>query len=227
MIKMIGEAPRVDVWANYWPRSLFDSFPPLQDLYFRFGLGDRMDLTAASLTKAAQEAGLDRVLLSATVFPGSPVGNDVVADVVRAAPDLLKGCASVDPRTGMAAIAELRRAVEESGFVALKLLPFLYGEAPDAAIYFPLYAACVELGIPVLILTGHTAVARPNHTGQPGAIDPIALHFPELTIIAGHAGHPWTNELVALSWKHDNVYIDLSGHRPLQITTDVQCRSFT
>ena len=32
--------------------------------------------------------------------------------------------------------------------------------------------------------------------------------------MAGHAGYPWSEELVALSWKHQNLYIDTSGHHP-------------
>ena len=80
--------------------------------------------------------------------------------------------------------------------------------------YYPLYAACVDLAIPALILTGHTAVALPNDTGRPGHLDAVALHFPDLKIVAGHAGYPWTTELIALSWKHPNLLIDTSGHRP-------------
>ena len=77
-----------------------------------------------------------------------------------------------------------------------------------------MYATCIEEDIPVLILTGHTAVQQPSEHGRPHYLDEIALHFPELTIIAGHAGFPWTQELISLAWKHENVYIDTSGHRP-------------
>ena len=38
--------------------------------------------------------------------------------------------------------------------------------------------------------------------------------FPELTIVAGHIGYPWTAEMIALAWKHDNVYIDTSAYLP-------------
>ena len=109
---------------------------------------------------------------------------------------------------------ELRRAVETLGFCALKLFPYIYGRPPNDAIYYPLYTACIDLGIPVLILTGHTAVQESSEPGRPHYLDEIALFFPELKIIAGHAGFPWTQELISLAWKHPNVYIDTSGHRP-------------
>ncbi len=114
----------------------------------------------------------------------------------------------------MAAVRELRCLVTEHGFAAVKFLPFLYDLAPNDRAYFPLYAAAAELDVPVLVLTGHTAVLRPNETGRPQYLDDVALFFPELTIIAGHAGYPWTDELVGLAWKHERLFIDTSGHRP-------------
>ena len=36
----------------------------------------------------------------------------------------------------------------------------------------------------------------------------MALDFPELVIVCGHVGYPWTEEMVAVARKHENVYID-------------------
>jgi len=41
-----------------------------------------------------------------------------------------------------------------------------------------------------------------------------ALTFPELRIVAGHIGHPWTDEMIGVAWKHDNVWIDTSAYLP-------------
>jgi len=203
-----------DVWANWWDRSLFAAYQPLDALYERFGLQARRSMTRDSLIAEADIGDVERIVVSATAFPGSPSDNAAVARVVATAPDRLVGCASVDPRLGMPAVRELRRAVREDGMRALKLLPFLYDRPPNDAIYYPLYAACIDLGIPALILTGHTAVAARSEYGRPLYLDDVALHFPELEIIAGHAGYPWTEEMIAIAWKHANVHIDTSGHRP-------------
>ncbi|KAH0541843.1 hypothetical protein FGG08_003726 [Glutinoglossum americanum] len=45
-------------------------------------------------------------------------------------------------------------------------------------------------------------------------IDEIALKFPALRIICGHIGVPWTQEMIGVAWKHENVYIDTSAHLP-------------
>ena len=203
-----------DVWANHWPPAFFDAYPPMRSLYERLGLTDRMALTADDLVAEMDRAGIRRALLSATALDGwDGGGNEVVLDLARDRPDRLAACASVDPRRGMAAVRELRRLAAD-GAVAVKLLPFLYDLPPSDRAYYPVYAACVELGLPVLVLTGHTAVAASNDVGRPGHLDDVALFFPELTIVAGHGGYPWTDELIGLSWKHDRLFIDTSGHRP-------------
>jgi len=207
--------PRVaDVWANWWDSRFFAAHPPTAALYRRLGLNSRSILSCEDMLSEAKAGNVEKILISATAFPGSPVNNDAILRILELAPNVLTGCASVDPRDGIVAVRELRRAVRDHGFRALKLLPFLYEEAPNSRIYYPLYAECVELGIPVLVLTGHTAVLASSEVGRPGHLDDVALFFPELTIIAGHAGYPWTDELISLAWKHANVYIDTSGHRP-------------
>ncbi|MFL4945829.1 amidohydrolase family protein [Streptomyces sp. MMS24-I31] len=79
--------------------------------------------------------------------------------------------------------------------------------------YYPLYAACVDLGIPFCTQVGHTGPLRPSETGRPiPYIDQVALDFPELTIVCGHIGYPWTTEMIAVADKHANVYIDTSAY---------------
>lgn len=204
----------IDAWANWWDASFFAVHAPTRGLYERLRMLDRTGIDFERMIAEADAGGVDRIVISATAFPGSPVDNDCLAAIVSRAPQRLIGCASVDPRDGMRAVRALRRAVRTLGFRALKLLPFLYDEPPSSRIYYPLYAECVELGIPVLVLTGHTAVLARSEVGRPMHLDEVALFFPELTIVAGHAGYPWTDELVSLAWKHERVFIDTSGHRP-------------
>src|SRR5207244_10747573 len=58
-----------------------------------------------------------------------------------------------------------------------------------------------------------TAPERPAPTGLPTpSPDDWPLYFPELVIIAGHIVYPWTQELIALATKYENVYIDTSAY---------------
>jgi predicted TIM-barrel fold metal-dependent hydrolase len=52
----------------------------------------------------------------------------------------------------------------------------------------------------------------PSEVGRPIYLDQVALDFPELVIVAGHIGYPWTQEAIAVATKHENVYIDTSAY---------------
>jgi hypothetical protein len=114
----------------------------------------------------------------------------------------------------MDAVRELEKAVKEYGFKGAHIHPYGFGIPIDAPDYYPIYAKCVELGVPVQMQVGHSAEAMPSEMGRPIRLDNIALYFPELKIIGAHMGWPWCEELIAISWKHANVYISTSAHMP-------------
>src|SRR5438128_809426 len=92
---------------------------------------------------------------------------------------------------------------------------FMIGLPADDRRYYPFYAKCVELGIPLSIHTSAnwTSVAV-NDLGHPRHLDPVARDFPELRIIMSHGGYPWVLEACLLAWKYENVYLELAAHRP-------------
>jgi hypothetical protein len=47
----------------------------------------------------------------------------------------------------------------------------------------------------------------------------VCVDFPELTVIAGLAGWPWVNEMVALVRRHPNMFVDTAAHRPRHFAT--------
>ena len=51
-----------------------------------------------------------------------------------------------------------------------------------------------------------------SEVGRPIYLDRVALDFPELSIVAGHIGYPWTDEAIAVATKHENIYIDTSAY---------------
>ena len=169
-----------------------------------------IELTLGAMDAASVGVGL----LSAWYGPnGAWISNDEVAALVRAHPTRFHGLASVNVMEPMTAVRELRRAVKELGMKGLRLLPWLFGLPPNDRRYYPLYAECVELGVPFCTQVGHTGPLRTSETGRPiPYIDDVALDFPELVIVAGHIGYPWTEEMIALARKYPNVYIDTSAY---------------
>lgn len=166
------------------------------------------------LTIAAMDAGgVETGLLSAWYGPqGALISNDEVAQCVSAAPDRFRPVAGADLRKPMEAVRELRDR-RDQGFVAFRSLPWLWEVPPTDRRYYPLYAACVDLGLPFCTQVGHTGPLRPSETGRPiPYIDQVANDFPELVIVCGHIGYPWTQEMIAVSDKHPNVHIDTSAY---------------
>ncbi|MGC5259395.1 amidohydrolase family protein [Gordonia sp. DT218] len=214
----------IDVWMQH-PTVRFsqhDMFDSLRRWTGQQALTDELpiDFTLAAMG----QAGVDFGLLSAWHAPreGALISNDEVASWVAAHPDRFAGLAAVDLATPMPAVRELRRAVTELGFKGLRVVPWLWEVEPTDRRYYPLYAACVELGVPFCTQVGHTGPLRPSETGRPiPYIDQVALDFPELVIVAGHIGYPWTEEMIAVARKHQNVYIDTSAYTSRRIPTEL------
>jgi predicted TIM-barrel fold metal-dependent hydrolase len=164
---------------------------------------------------AMDDADIRFGILSAWHAPreGALITNDEVAGWVAAHPDRFAGVAAVNLDKPMEAVRELRRAVVELGFVGLRVIPWLWNAPPTDRRYYALYSTCVELGVPFCTQVGHTGPLQPSETGRPiPYIDQVALDFPELVIVCGHIGYPWTEEMIAVARKHENVYIDTSAY---------------
>lgn len=165
---------------------------------------------------AMDEAGIGAMMLCAWCRPGQWVfTNDEVAEFTRRYPNRFYGVATVDLEHPVQAVKELERAVKDLGCRALRIIPWLWKLPPNDRLYYPLYVKCIELDIPFCTQVGHTGPLMPSETGRPVPyLDEVALTFPELTIVGGHIGYPWTNEMIGLAWKHERVYIDTSAYLP-------------
>ena len=171
------------------------------------------ELPVAATVGAMNERGIGTMLISAWVAPRNVmISNDEVAGFVAQAPDHLVGVGSVDISRPMDAVREIRRCVGELGFKAIRVLPWLWDLPPTDRRFYPVYTACCELDVPFCTQIGHTGPLMSSEVGRPIYLDRVALDFPELTIVGGHIGYPWTEEAIAVATKHENVYIDTSAY---------------
>ncbi len=206
----------VDAWIQH-PTAKFISQPMFESLRRWMGVTEVAAEVPLEFTlEALKSAGVNRALISAWYGPeGALISNDEVAYFVRHAPEVLVGVASVNILRPMDAVRELRHAVKTLGMRALRVLPWLWNLPPNDRRYYPLYAECVDLGIPFCLQVGHAGPLRPSDPGRPiPYLDEVALDFPELVIVGGHIGYPWTDEMICLATKYPNVYIDTSAYKP-------------
>ena len=118
----------------------------------------------------------------------------------------------------MAGCGNSSAAVREYGFVGAHLYPHWFELAPDHARYYPFYAKCCELDVPIMMQVGQCldlpARARAAERRPADHARPVACDFPELKLIGIHIGMPWTEEMIAMAWKHENVFIGSDAYAP-------------
>ena len=142
-----------------------------------------------------------------------------VLEPVSRYPKRFSGLAGIDPWEGMDGVRRLEYAVKELGFIGAHVYPHWFRMPPDHAKYYPFYAKCVELEIPIQMQVGRCLIYRGDmppleSVGRPIYLDTIASDFPELKLIGIHTGWPWVEEMISVADKHPNVYIGADAYAP-------------
>ena len=184
----------------------------------------RSGVTIPDYIKKMDQAGIERSLLIAVragdirVPESFEVPYESVHKVCGEYPDRFSGLAGIDPFRGMQGLRDLENAVNEMGFVGAHLYPHWCELPPNHRKYYPYYAKCSELGIPIMMQVGHNLVysrkRRLPSVGKPIYLDQVAIDFPELKLIGIHIGIPWTEEMISMCWKHENVFTAGDAYAP-------------
>jgi predicted TIM-barrel fold metal-dependent hydrolase len=144
-----------------------------------------------------------------------------VANIAKAYPGRIFGTCNIDPNLRMDALRMIDIAVKEYDFRAIRLMGALTNLRPNDALCFPVYAKCVELGIPVVINIGFPGPLRYAKYQRPLDLDDVCITFPDLMVVATHNGHPWHLETVALLQKHANFRLMTSGFVPKYVPQEI------
>ena len=203
----------IDAWAQH--PTLRHSQDPIFDSLRRWTRSEvpTEQLPVKATIQSMDVANVSKSLISAWVAPRNVmISNDEVHAFVCEYPDRLVGIGSVDVSNPMQAVTEIRRCVNELGFKGIRVLPWLWELPPTDRLFYPIYTTCCDLGIPFCTQIGHTGPLMSSEVGRPIYIDRVALDFPDLVIVGGHIGYPWTEEAIAVATKHVNFYIDTSAY---------------
>jgi predicted TIM-barrel fold metal-dependent hydrolase len=184
----------------------------------------RGGVTMPQYLKRMDRAGIERSLLIAVragdlnVRGSFELPYERVHEICERYPDRFSGLAGVDPFRGMQGLRDLEYSVKKLGYVGAHLYPHWFGLPPDHAKYYPYYAKCCELDIPIMMQIGHNLVysreRRLPSVGRPICLDQVAIDFPELKLIGIHIGVPWTEEAISMAWKHENIYLAGDAYAP-------------
>ena len=218
----------IDAGVNIWTEEARSVRPDWGTKFFVEKMKANKDLmhglALTDMITRMNSAGIDHSFLIAakagrTGLPGCyHMPPNIVATAVKQHPNKFSGIIGIDPFTGMDGVRELEHAVVELGFIGAHIYPHWFELSPDHAKYYPFYAKCCELGVPVQMQVGQSMIYSREFpcksVGRPHCLDAIACDFPELKIIGIHVGIPWADEMIAMSWKHDNIYIGSDAHSP-------------
>ena len=218
----------VDIVCNlYTPEAVRQKRTGLDDNFkeqVRMPLDMRRGVSIAKYLKRMDRAGIERSLLIAVrcgdlrVAGSFEIPYAMVAKICAKYPDRFSALAGVDPTRGMQGLYDLQQAVKKMGFVGAHFYPHWFSMRPDAAQMYPYYAKCCELGVPLMMQVGHNLVyskeRRLPSVARPILLDQVAIDFPELTLIGIHIGVPWTDEMISMCWKHDNIFTAGDAYAP-------------
>lgn len=175
-----------------------------------------IDLAVLSVTTPGVQAVAD----TSTAVRLARAANDLLAREVQKRPQRYAGFAHLPTQDGVAAAAELERAIKELGFKGALINGQTNGRYLDADMYLPFWERVQDLDVPVYLHPGDLADQPAMFAGRPELDGPVwawtadtAAHalrlvfggtfkrFPRLKIILGHMGET----LPYLLWRFDSV----------------------
>lgn len=168
----------------------------------------------ADFVRAALEEmdkhGIERAMI------GVGIGGGDAARALEEHPDRFFGSFEVNPNLGMEGVRDLVRAHEQYGIKAATAFPA--GLCPQVPIndkkFYPIYAKCVELDIPICICAGVPGPRVPMGVQDVALLDEVCWFFPDLRVVTRHGCEPWTDLAVKLMLKWPNLYYSTSAFAP-------------
>ena len=142
------------------------------------------------------------------------VGDDSAELALKAFPDRFVPSGAIsDPNDVMGSVNAIRREYEQFGIRATSVFPA--GTFPQVPIddpkMYPIYATCVELGIPIFVCAGVPGPRVPFTPQEVSRIDIVMFDFPDLVFVTRHGCEPWEDLAVKLMLQWPNLY-----YRPLR-----------
>jgi len=156
---------------------------------------------------------LDRFGVAQAMISVGP-GRDDAERAITEHPDRFIPSATVDPNEGMDAVRSLVDLHDRYGIKAATTFPAGAQVPINDKRYYPVYAKCVELDIPIFVCAGVPGPRVPMAPQKVELIDEVCWFFPELRFVMRHGAEPWTDLAVKLMLKWPNLYYSTSAFAP-------------
>ena len=154
--------------------------------------------------------GIERAMVGIS----DPQGHN--AEAIRRHPERFFGSYEANPNNGMDTVRAIQRLHDEGAIRCVTGFPS--GLCPQVPIddkrWYPVYAKCCELGLPIAMCVGVPGPRLPMSPQKVERIDEVCWFFPELKFVMRHGGEPWTELAVKLMLKYPNLHYMTSAFAP-------------
>ncbi|HOW93460.1 amidohydrolase family protein [Mycolicibacterium fallax] len=102
--------------------------------------------------------------------------------------------------------------------------PSFWGDGqypPSDAVYYPLYAKCAEIGLPLCVNTGIPGPPIPGEVQNPIHLDRVCVRFPELKLCMIHGADPWWDIAIRMLIKYRNLRLMTSAWSPKRLPDEL------
>jgi len=118
------------------------------------------------------------------------------------------------------ALRELSAVAGDLPVVYAVVGPSFWGDGqypPSDAVYYPLYAKCAELDLPLCVNTGIPGPPIPGEVQHPIHLDRVCVRFPELRLCMIHGADPWWDVAIRMLIKYRNLRLMTSAWSPKRL----------
>ncbi|BFM14540.1 amidohydrolase family protein [Maricurvus nonylphenolicus] len=203
----------IDTWVNIDHK--WDEIPSwlvdVQKDYFN--ISELMShITMDDMLRLMDDAGVEKSVL--TIYGHKQPESTL--EYVRQHPDRFALSVDVNPSGLMKEVWKLEELVDKYPVVMARVVPFALDNPipPSHPHYYPLYAKCIELDLPIAINTGICGPVRPSDAQNPMHLDQVCYEFPDLKVCMAHGADPWWDVAIRLMLKYKNLRLMTSAYSP-------------
>jgi len=178
--------------------------------YFKQGEDFFRNYSIEEMLEQMDEGGVVRAIITTDARHPSKHA----LEFVEKHPDRFSLAAQLDPTKLMKAVRALESINRDYPVSLARITPFYIDRAPTHPCYYPVYAKCVELELPLSINTGIPGPPAPGECQNPMHLDRVCLDFPDLVVVMAHGADPWWSVALRLMLKYRNLYLKTSAYLP-------------
>ena len=142
------------------------------------------------------------------------VSDDYIASLADKYSDQIIGVGGCNPAEGEAALKHVEHCIKDLGLHGISMDTFFYDKYPNDPLFYPVYDLCQSLNVPVFLTMGPLPIGMGKFRyANPVYVDDIAQDFPKLRVVISHGGFPYTQEIMSVAWRNQNIYFETSIYR--------------